>query len=109
LNLLAYYTIHRDQFEREKETEDARDCDNTVAGSGSAGVPPINLQWLNLPIETDIDAELVMTTVSSVDLATIQDKMGKYQYHISALEVFGKTVRAIADGREASSAASNLI
>mgnify|MGYP000515062003 CR=1 FL=1 len=32
--LLAYYTIHRDQFEREKETEDARDADDRVAASG---------------------------------------------------------------------------
>jgi hypothetical protein len=92
--------------------EDARDCNDTAAGSDSdlntatPGVPPVNLQELDLPDETDIEAELVMTTVSSVDLATIQNKMGKYKYHISALEVFGKTVRAIADGREASSAAS---
>jgi hypothetical protein len=70
-------------------------------------VPPINLQVLDLPIETDIDAELVMTTVSLVDLATIQNKMGKYKYHILALEVFGKTARVIAGGREASSAASS--
>jgi hypothetical protein len=38
-----------------------------------------------------------MASVSSVDLATIQKKMGEYKSHISAIEIFGKTIRDIAN------------
>jgi hypothetical protein len=50
-----------------------------------------------LPVESEVKVELVMASVSSVDLATIKKKMGEYKSHILAIKTFGKMIRDIAN------------
>jgi hypothetical protein len=111
--LLAYYTIHKEQHanvSQEAATEEGDiatasnpdprpDNDSNLVESDAVGtgLPFIDFELLNLPAESDVEAELVMASVSSVDLATIQKKMGEYKSHISAIEIFGKTIRDIAN------------
>jgi hypothetical protein len=111
--ILAYYAIHKEQYanvSQEDATEEGGIAaasnpdlrpgnDSNLAGSDTAGTsfPSIDLELLNLPAESEVEAELVMASVSSVDLATIQKKMGEYKSHISAIEIFGKTIRDIAN------------